>query len=82
MKRITISNLRGAFEHVGMKLIKGYSALKTNEIGYEFAEKNMVQFRYQACDHTKVIELIVAIKILNPETECPCSRRTPALTRT
>ena len=42
MKQMLISELKSIFEHMGIKLIKGYNNLKANEIGYEFTEKNNI----------------------------------------
>ena len=73
MKQLSMSNLKTAFEHVGIKIVKGYNDLKANEIGYEFTEKNRLQLKYQACDHNRVVELIEAVKILNPEINLKCN---------
>ena len=65
MKEVLISDIKGIFESMGIKVIEGYDNLKTNEIRYKFMDKNRLQLNYQGCNYDMVDEAIRGIEFLN-----------------
>ena len=72
MKKILITDLKVAFEHMEIKIIEGYNSLKTNEIGYEFTEENKLQLKYQSCNHNRVSKAIRIAELLSDEINFKC----------
>lgn len=73
MNEKLISNLIGAFDYKGIKVIEEGSPLKTNEVRYEFIKDNILQLKYQDCPHDKIVESIEGFKLFAPEIDLKCN---------
>lgn len=69
MRERLISDIRGIFENMGIRVVEGYENLKADEIRYRFIDRNLLQLNYQGCNYDMVDEVMRGIEFLNNKIE-------------